>query len=539
MTRDKSKEREFDSQTDRETVLPPPTSTRDAAQPDSDADTVAGRSVTADAPVLETFGRYRLIKLLGEGAMGAVYLAEDTMLRRQVALKIPKFSVDTDPVLLERFYREARAAAALRHTNICPVFDVGEIDGRHYIAMAYIEGRPLSDFVEPDNPAPPEQAAALVCRLADALATAHAQGVIHRDLNPANIIVDEMREPIVMDFGIARQMQSDDIRLTSAGAILGSPAYMSPEQAEGQQERMGPTSDIYSLGVILYELLTGRIPFRGSLVSVLSKILSAEEPRRPAELREGLDPRLESICLRMMAKQIEDRYQSMSAVFLVLTAWLAGDSPAPQPEARVNLTAFDAKKAIRDARLEKLARYKRHVQSLLEQGKHEAALKILKQMARLKDTRYAEYAEWARREVRKTRNVVTESQELLPPLPLTPRIGSLPGHKLPRRRLPRTLIGIGVAGFIGVVCGLLLAFGVSGSWQAGPQDRGREGGPQGRGREGGPQGRGREGGPQGRGREGGPQGRGGRGRGREGGPGGRRGRGRGGREGGPAGPPRG
>ena len=167
--------------------------------------------------------------------MGSVYLAEDTTLKRLVAVKIPKFSAENDPVLQERFYREARAAAVLNHANICPVFDVGEINGQQYITMAYVKGRPLSDFVDPGNPAPADQAATLVSRLAHALSQAHSQGVIHRDLKPANVIVDEKREPILMDFGIARQVNSKDLRLTSTGVILGSPGYMSPEQAEGDQ----------------------------------------------------------------------------------------------------------------------------------------------------------------------------------------------------------------------------------------------------------------------------------------------------------------
>ena len=416
--RNQSKQQDHQSLPDRKT-LSPPTSTHDASQQDSDTAADTRLPASSDS-VPETFGRYRLSKLLGEGAMGSVYLAQDTQLRRQVALKVPKFSVDTSPLLLERFYREARAAAALRHANICPVFDVGDINGQHYISMAYIEGRPLSDFVDPDNPAPADQAASLVCRLADALQQAHSQGVIHRDLKPANIIVDEKREPIVMDFGLARQSLSDDVRLTSTGAILGSPAYMSPEQADGQQDLMGPASDIYSLGVILYELLTGSIPFRGSLASVLVQILT-KEPQKPSQLREGLDPGLESICLQMMDKRIENRYPSMSAVHETLTAWLAGDSQAAQPEIQVNLAAFDAGKAVRDGRLEKLEVHKRRAQSLLEQGRTETALKILKKMAALKETRYAEYAKWARREVAEMRGESQKIREGLPAMCATAR----------------------------------------------------------------------------------------------------------------------
>jgi formylglycine-generating enzyme required for sulfatase activity/predicted Ser/Thr protein kinase len=377
------------------------------AEPPRPVNVAAAAAVSDSVP--ETFGRYRLIKLLGEGAMGSVYLAEDTQLRRQMALKVPKFSGDAGALSLERFYREARAAAALRHPNICPVFDVGEINGQHYITMAYIEGRPLSDFVDPDNPAPADQAASLVRRLADALRQAHAHGVIHRDLKPANIIVDETREPIVMDFGLARQMESDDVRLTSTGAILGSPAYMSPEQAQGQHDLVGPVSDIYSLGVILYELLTGDLPFRGSLASVLVQILM-DEPQKPSERRDGLDPRLESICLKMMAKQIADRYPSMSAVSEALSGWLSADSQTPQTP--VDLAAFDAEKAVRDVRLEKLQAYQQQAQSLRERGRYDTALKILKKMAGLKDTRYAEYAEWARAELPRVRAERAEPEQI-------------------------------------------------------------------------------------------------------------------------------
>ena len=357
------------------------------------------------------FGRYQLIKLLGQGNMGSVYLAEDTTLKRLVAVKIPKLSAETDPVLQERFYREARAAAVLNHPNICPVFDVGQINGQQYITMAYVKGRPLSDFVDPDNPAPADQAATLVSRLAHALSQAHSQGVIHRDLKPANVIVDEKREPILMDFGIARQVNSKDLRLTSTGVILGSPGYMSPEQAEGDHNRVGPTSDIYSLGVILYELLTGTIPFQGSLVSVLSQIVGEQDARKPSELRENLNPQLETICRKMLAKQIENRYQAMTEVYAALSAWLAGDGQPELANRPANLSAFDAKKAIRDVRLEKLVRYKQHIQSLLKQSQYETALKLLKQMAKLKDARYAKYAQWAATEASKTEASIHESKQ--------------------------------------------------------------------------------------------------------------------------------
>ena len=283
---DKPQEQLFDSVVDHETISPP-SATIGAEQAGDDKD---APGEPAGNSALEMFGRYQLSKLLGEGNMGSVYLAEDTILKRQVAIEIPKFEAELDPVLQERFYREANSATLLSHINICPVFDVGEMDGQQYITMAYIKGRPLSDFVDSDNPAPADQAVVLVCRLAHALDQAHSEGVIHRDLKPSNIIVDEQREPILMDFGIARQLNSDDIRLTSTGAILGSPAYLSPEQAEGQQDLTGVTSDIYSLGIILYELLTGTTPFRGSVVSVLSQIVDKQNARKPSELREGLDP---------------------------------------------------------------------------------------------------------------------------------------------------------------------------------------------------------------------------------------------------------
>ena len=180
--------------------------------------------------------------------MGAVYLAHDEQLDREIALKIPQFGQDMNPDLLERFYREARAAAALRHPGICPVYDVGEIDGQHYITMAFIKGRPLRDFTKTTKTQGVRQVVRVIRKLALALEVAHRHKVVHRDLKPANVMIDESKEPVVMDFGLARRTAEKEEKLTHSGTVIGTPAYMSPEQVDGDNARVGPPADIYSLG---------------------------------------------------------------------------------------------------------------------------------------------------------------------------------------------------------------------------------------------------------------------------------------------------
>jgi len=292
---------------------------------DSQSGTPRVRSVS-DAP-LSQFGRYRILKELGRGAMGAVYLAHDQQLDREIALKIPQFGQDMDPGLLERFYREARAAAALRHPGICPVFDVGEIDGQHYITMAFIKGRPLRDFTKTSKTQGIRQIVRVIRKLAMALAEAHRHKVVHRDLKPANIMIDERKEPVVMDFGLARRSAEGEEKLTHSGTVIGTPAYMSPEQVDGDNDRVGPTADIYSLGVIFYELATGQLPFQGNLMSILKQIATVDPP--PAsELRPDLPGELQAVIQKMMAKEIEDRFQSMDEVAAVLTDFLKDQQAA-------------------------------------------------------------------------------------------------------------------------------------------------------------------------------------------------------------------
>jgi hypothetical protein len=281
------------------------------------------------------FGRYRLVKLLGQGGMGGVYLAQDTQLDRLVALKIPLLDANEGSQILARFYREARAAAALHHPNICPIHDVGDRDGLPYLTMAYIEGKPLSEFTRL-QPLLPRQSAVLVRKLALALHEAHKRNVIHRDLKPANIMIDQRGEPVIMDFGLAHRARKGDARLTQVGSILGSPAYMAPEQVSGNVDAPGPAIDIYSLGVILYELLARRLPFRGDMMAILSQVV-LDEPPPPSQFRADLEPELEAICLKAMAKKIEDRYASMADLATALSEYLRNKSvppakPKPAPD---------------------------------------------------------------------------------------------------------------------------------------------------------------------------------------------------------------
>ncbi len=257
----------------------------------------------------KNFGRYRIESKLGEGGMGAVYEAYDTALDRPVAIKVPRLAVAG---LAVRFVREAQAAAGLRHPNICPIFDVGEIDGTHFLTMAFVRGEPLSSRVGGRRPFDTADAVRIVRTVALAMQYAHDQGVIHRDLKPANILLDDRGEPVVMDFGLARRQAAIGPQLTLQGELLGTPAYMPPEQVAGDIARMGPASDIYSLGVVLFELLTGRPPFFGDLLALLGQI-ALDPPPRPTVRRPGLPARFDAICLKALAKEPAERWKSMRA----------------------------------------------------------------------------------------------------------------------------------------------------------------------------------------------------------------------------------
>ena len=267
----------------------------------------------------EQFGRYFILRCLGQGGMGAVYLAHDSELDRPVALKVPSLEPGDGP--RERFLREARAAVALRHPNLCPVYDVNQIDGIPYLTMAYIEGPSLARQLEQEPVWPENRAADLVAKLARALAQTHRAGIIHRELKPANIMMDGSGQPVITDFGLTRRIDTAAPRLTQDGAFVDTPLYMAPEQISGELNETGPPGDVYSLGAILYELLAGRPPFQGRTLDVLVRIRT-ESPDPPSAYRPGLDPVLEVVCLKAMARRPENRYGTMDDFAEALESYL-------------------------------------------------------------------------------------------------------------------------------------------------------------------------------------------------------------------------
>jgi serine/threonine protein kinase len=267
-----------------------------------------------------SFGRYRVKARLGQGGMGTVFLADDTQVERKVALKIPQLGDrEEDRQWLQRFVREGKTH--VQHPNICTIYDTGILDGQPFISMAYIKGQPLAALITPDKLLPEREIAILMRLIALAMHAAHQAGIVHRDLKPSNIMIDEQGQPIVMDFGLARRMTGEVGRITSKGRVIGTPAYLSPEQLERNPDGVTHSTDIFSLGVTYYELLTGYRPFQGTLTQILRQIQD-QSPEPPSRLRPGLDRTLEAICLRMMAKRPVDRFATMKAVADELDGWL-------------------------------------------------------------------------------------------------------------------------------------------------------------------------------------------------------------------------
>ena len=249
---------------------------------------------------------YDIKKELGRGGMAIVYKAIQENLGREIALKVLPQGMTHDRKLLERFHREAKSAAQLNHPHIVTIFDEGELNGVHYMAMEYLNGRDLHEVVQEKGPISAEQAVSLVAPVADALGYAHQEGTIHRDVKSSNVMVTDVGRPVLMDFGIA--YAGSEARLTQTGTVLGTPEYMSPEQARGNE--VDARSDLYSLGVVLYESLTGKLPHTGGHpMSVVYKVLH-EDYTPPRAIDDSIPEWLEQIVAKLLKKDPEDRYQS-------------------------------------------------------------------------------------------------------------------------------------------------------------------------------------------------------------------------------------
>src|SRR5438552_376479 len=279
----------------------------------------SGRT-TRSAKMLGDFGDYELLEEIGRGGQGVVYRARQKSLNRTVALKVIGLGHWATEAHLKRFRREAEAAASLEHPCIVPIYEIGERDGSCYFSMKFIEGGQLDEVVRRE-PMPIRRAAELIAKVARTVHYAHEHRILHRDIKPGNILLDQEGEPHLTDFGLARLVETEST-VTRTTDVLGTPSYMAPEQAVGNNAAVSSTTDTYELGAVLYQLLTGHPPFAGGTTYETIKLLLDTEPRQPRFLNPKIDRDLSTICLKCLEKDPKRRYSSARALAEDLERWL-------------------------------------------------------------------------------------------------------------------------------------------------------------------------------------------------------------------------
>ena len=292
-----------------------------AADGTGDVPTIAGSGAAQPAPAVgSSFGDYELLSEIARGGMGVVFQARQRSLNRIVALKMV-LAVGKSTTDSERFLVEARAVARLSHPHIVPIYEVGEQGGRPFFTMEFISGGSLRERID-EFRGDQRAMAQLLATVARAVEHAHRRGILHRDLKPGNILLDERREPHVTDFGLAKRLDEES-SLTQAGAIVGTPSYMAPEQAQAATD-LSTAVDVYGLGAVLYELLTGRPPFKGETALETMMKARSQAPAAPRKMAADIDQDLETICLKCLEKEPSARYASAAALADDLERWLAG-----------------------------------------------------------------------------------------------------------------------------------------------------------------------------------------------------------------------
>ena len=281
----------------------------------------AGQPKNSSALTVQYFGNYELLEEIAHGGMGVVFKARQATLNRLVALKMMLGGKLAGAADLQRFRAEAEAVANLDHPNIVPIYEVGEHEGQQYFTMKLIEGGSLANALTRAGGFDEKKTARLIATAARAVHSAHQHGVLHRDLKPANILIDAQGEPHITDFGLAKNIKAQS-ELTQSGAVMGTPAYMAPEQAAGQSKQVSTSADVYSLGAILYRMLTGRPPFEANTPLETMRMVTDEEPKRPSTIRARIHRDLETICLKCLEKEPERRYGSAEALADDLERWL-------------------------------------------------------------------------------------------------------------------------------------------------------------------------------------------------------------------------
>src|SRR5213596_261926 len=272
------------------------------------------------AEILGELGDYELLAVVGRGGQGVVYRAHQKSLNRTVALKMISLGSWATEAHLKRFRREAEAAASLEHSGIVPIYEVGEGDGCCYFSMRFVEGGQL-DQVMKREPISLRDATKLIAKVARTVHYAHEHGIVHRDIKPGNILLDAKGEPLLTDFGLARLVEAEST-ITRTREALGTPSYMAPEQAAGEQRKLSNATDVYGLGAVLYQLLTDHPPFAGGTTYETIKLLLDTEPRQPRLLNPKIDRDLSTICLKCLEKDPQRRYPSALALAEDLERWL-------------------------------------------------------------------------------------------------------------------------------------------------------------------------------------------------------------------------